>query len=515
MKRTKIIFGSLLLGILLILGCNNDASDDSEKNNQKEEKKTEWTFTITYDANGGNIETSTQSQTEKHNWAEIKLLTETPLFENHLFYKWSKTADGSDGTLFSPGKYIKLDAKDENITLYALWLNTDTKAVSENSDGSYSVTPYNIEETLKTISTKGENKANLIMYEAVDTTDSKIKDALRKYPNILVSLDMSNSWLTELGYSSNNTSERSATFSDCTNLLSIILPNSITSIYKNVFSGCTNLSKIKLSNALTYIDSSVFENCNLLSTVEYDGSLENWLKIKFSFDNRTNPNYVACINYNNNNVTAHSFLLNGKELTDIIIPDSIKEINYWSLAGTNIKTVVIPNSVKTIHGNAFTRCQSLTSVKIPDSVEVLGDSTFDYCINLSEVTLPKSNSNNLSLSNYFFYGCEKLKSITIPKNIWFIDGKAFYGTNLENVIFEDTESMWYYDQYENTGYGYDLKSECVEFGKMNNTSKNAEALRTCCYDYTYQGAYNNGTFTAYVRKDYYNEQYKTKKKKNN
>jgi len=49
-------------------------------------------------------------------------------------------------------------------------------------------------------------------------------------------------------------------------------------------------------------------------------------------------------------------------------------------------SITIPNSVISIGGYAFSNCTGLTSVTIPDSVTSIGVSTFYYCTSLTSVT---------------------------------------------------------------------------------------------------------------------------------
>ena len=57
------------------------------------------------------------------------------------------------------------------------------------------------------------------------------------------------------------------TFSGCTSLTSITIPNSVTSIGGGAFSGCTSLTSITLPNSVTSINEGVFQNCKNLENV--------------------------------------------------------------------------------------------------------------------------------------------------------------------------------------------------------------------------------------------------------
>ena len=56
-------------------------------------------------------------------------------------------------------------------------------------------------------------------------------------------------------------------FEDCTGLISITIPNSVTTIGYDAFAGCTNLTSIEIPNTVTSIGSQVFRGCSSLTSV--------------------------------------------------------------------------------------------------------------------------------------------------------------------------------------------------------------------------------------------------------
>ena len=53
-------------------------------------------------------------------------------------------------------------------------------------------------------------------------------------------------------------------FYDCTNLISIKIPDGLTEIGQHAFEKCTNLKSIKIPDSVTNIGSTAFEGCNKL-----------------------------------------------------------------------------------------------------------------------------------------------------------------------------------------------------------------------------------------------------------
>ena len=77
-------------------------------------ERTLYTYTVTYDANGGSNPPETQTKTEG---AALTLTRDKPTWSRHRFLKWNTKANGS-GTNYSPGEAYVLD---EDVTLYAQW----------------------------------------------------------------------------------------------------------------------------------------------------------------------------------------------------------------------------------------------------------------------------------------------------------------------------------------------------------------------------------------------------------
>ena len=70
------------------------------------------------------------------------------------------------------------------------------------------------------------------------------------------------------------------------------------------------------------------------------------------------------------------------------------------LNGEEVQDLVIPNSVTSISNNAFNNCISLTSVTIPNSVTSIGNSAFNGCSGLTTVTMNSSEPYSINSSTF-------------------------------------------------------------------------------------------------------------------
>lgn len=121
--------------------------------------------------------------------------------------------------------------------------------------------------------------------------------------------------------------------------------------------------------------------------------------------------------------TNRHLIVDGKEIVDIIIPNTIDTILDNTFKHfVNIKSVVTPQSVTTIGNYAFYRCISLPSITIPSSVKHIGNYAFASCSSLGSIIIPTNITN---LSNGTFSNCSSLKSISLPDGLEQIGAYTF------------------------------------------------------------------------------------------
>jgi len=199
-------------------------------------------------------------------------------------------------------------------------------------------------------------------------------------------------------------------FSGCDNLESIVIPNSVITIGGCAFEGCRNLSSISIGNGLNSVGDFAFQNCNKLNSVHIT-DIGAWSKISFS--EMANP-----LSY------AQHFFLNGQEINDVIISDTINTIGTFAFHGwRNLNTVVISNGVTSIEHGAFEGCSNLKSVTIQgNSITTIGDQAFMDCKSLTDICIP---NNITSLGVNAFAGCSGISSINIPIGITTIADGTF------------------------------------------------------------------------------------------
>lgn len=232
-------------------------------------------------------------------------------------------------------------------------------------------------------------------------------------------------------------------FDGCSSLISVAIPNNVVKIGDSAFRGCTSLSDVSISNSVTTIDEFAFQGCTALTEITIPGNVASIGRRAFS----------ACTSLSNVNILEGSSSIDYdafygcSSLTNVILPSSLTElggtgfgsvfagcpnlISAGPISGDyNIKfgwteqiprcafrgcsalsNIVIPDGITTIGDYAFYNCSSLTNIVIPDGVSAIGIEAFYNCSALNSVIIPASvtyNSWNVGFGQRYFDGCQYL-----------------------------------------------------------------------------------------------------------
>lgn len=241
-------------------------------------------------------------------------------------------------------------------------------------------------------------------------------------------------------------------FAGCNTLLSITLPNSITTINNVAFEGCEILSSLTIPENVTFIGISITGGCNNLKTLNYNAI--NCLSVGVGIGSCFSSS-IEVLNIGNQvkAIPDYAFSIL-QSLTSIHIPNSVITIGnesfYFNSAteltgGINVESLgtrsfgdsnglsninIFPK-LTTIPANSFSSCDSLASVSMQNEITTIEEQAFNGCTVLETINL----SNNLSIiGDSVFANCPELKTITLPNSLTNLGSSAFYNCHKFNFL---------------------------------------------------------------------------------
>ena len=238
----------------------------------------------------------------------------------------------------------------------------------------------------------------------------------------------------------------------CSNIHSVTIPQSVTSIGYEAFCHCKNLQSLTLKGSIESMGDGAFAYCTSLKTFPLVGNIQKIGDYTFyrcdDLENVTIPESVTSIGK-----YAFEYC---DDLGNVTIPQSVTSIGDWAFDncirlklttpsfGEKLQTigeyafrkcglneVTIPQSVTSIGWGAFSECYGLGSLTINDATTSIGGFAFNDCWSLAT---PKLGEHITTIGKGAFYDCTGLKSVTIPDSVISIGDKAFYDCRYLSTI---------------------------------------------------------------------------------
>ena len=175
---------------------------------------------------------------------------------------------------------------------------------------------------------------------------------------------------------------------------------------------------------------------------------------------------------------------------ELTVPDEldgypVQEIGEDAFSFCNsLTSVILPDSLSSIGDDAFSRCSFLTSITLPDSLTSIGGNPFSGCSSLAEIDVSPDNpvfvqidgvlyekatktlicypagkagdsfavpDGILVIGDDAFFSCEALTSVTLPDSLTSIGGNPFSGCSSlakidvspDNPVFAQTDGVLY------------------------------------------------------------------------
>lgn len=250
-------------------------------------------------------------------------------------------------------------------------------------------------------------------------------------------------------------------FKDCESLVSVSIPDTVTTIGKNTFQNCINLKQVRLPENMNiyYIPVNMFDGCTSLEKI-------------------TIPEKITSIGM--------EAFQNCTSLSEIQLPENLNTIQNRAFRGcTSLESIQLPEGLKNLSSGIFWDCENLKNINIPDNIETIETGAFENCTSLENISFSQNVTsihghafeNTAWLNNQpdgavyindFLY-CYKGKltestEFIIPEDVKYIVDSAF--ANQENLISvtmpESLETIGSYafancENLEKINFSHDLK----------------------------------------------------------
>jgi hypothetical protein len=254
------------------------------------------------------------------------------------------------------------------------------------------------------------------------------------------------------------------TFHGCGALRSVTLPNSELAVHCHAFNFCVGFESIAIPAKAKRIDSDAFTGCSNMRDFFVDPGNEAYSDLDGVLYDKDRTVLIRCPE--------------GKQLEELVIPDSVVEIGDEAFSGcAHLKAIRVPAGLGKISKRAFETWSSAepvgkepeyvqaydgveritvdgcndayadidgvlfdkektvllrypagrtqTAYAIPDGVTKIADRAFEGCAALREVTLPESVTH---VGRSAFYKCGELGSIVILTDAFACEYRAFDDT---------------------------------------------------------------------------------------
>ena len=257
-------------------------------------------------------------------------------------------------------------------------------------------------------------------------------------------------------------------FRGCSGIKDLLLPEGVDVVGDSAFRDCINLENLVIERNIDLLDRA-FENCPKLKNITFpEGFAEVNNGVFNSCKSLSSINLPASVT-----IIGESAFADCDSLTEIRIPPKTIKINDFAFSNCKrLRTIILNDNLNKIGKNAFQYCTSLQMISIPQSIAQIGGGAFKGCKELTKLEVNPKNryyrstgnvlftknksellvyppkllaesyeipDSVMRVSDYAFFGCQNLKSITITDSLVELGEGAFYDCqNIERIEISDS-----------------------------------------------------------------------------
>lgn len=246
---------------------------------------------------------------------------------------------------------------------------------------------------------------------------------------------------------------KDSVFSSCDELEMVMLSNKTEMIGWGAFYNCPSLKKIFIPKSVTRIENEAFNFDSKLEYLYYEGNKDDWGKIEIGEYNDSLLAETTKILYNQNQLSNDekewNYKVNDDGKTCILYGRSSKA------SAASYENIVIDTidgyTVTEIGDNAFYYDEKIKSVTLSKNIKYVGENAFGECKNLEKLTLLSKNTA---------FGMDSF-AISVDRNIKDIyyagsvnDRKKYYGSSYS---VGNSSARWHYQSDDNVSFQYEYQ----------------------------------------------------------
>lgn len=279
-------------------------------------------------------------------------------------------------------------------------------------------------------------------------------------------------------------------FRNCNSLATIVVPDDVEAIRDGAFTGCSSLAAIEIPGSVSVVEQAAFNGCSVLDNVVLPDGLEEVADEVFrgcaALSRISIPAGVSSV--------GQRAFRDCSALEGVSIPASVTTIGTDAFKGcASVRTVTMGNGGSPVTFEEFADSPNVESVTLNEGVIAVGAGAFKERMNLHTVNLPDSLEEILgsafmksgihtirlgekvkSISNFAFYGCGNLESVSFPEGLEVLGAASFSSCGaLRTVEFQGGPETLRHDVFSSCG-----KIEKVVFGEGLRTIEK-HAFRYC------------------------------------
>ena len=194
------------------------------------------------------------------------------------------------------------------------------------------------------------------------------------------------------------TAIRAYQFMGQTSILSVSIPDNVSSIGASAFNGCSGIEYLKLPISMD-IGSDIFTGVSNVKTIEF------------------NPGTGVGFDYSYSTYKYTPWYLSAANISKVIFSEGITKIGKYTFYDcVGLKgDVIIPSGVTLINTYAFRGCAGINRIYIPKSMATISLGAFDLCTGITDVYY-EGAERDWALTSISTTGNDILSSATIHYN---------------------------------------------------------------------------------------------------